>query len=178
MTERVAELLFQPYPQLLDAMWAQVLASESDDSKKSDELSLEIAQQLKIVFDENEIPSQTRHRMTLALLGLMSDSYTDFVNRINKPVFDEPLDELTPAAFLEQQKSQNTEPEQGGSAADKQNEPSKTEGLKESNGTSSVETSEEAGNQNADISSAAPETTEDNKIPTLEEELKELTNKT
>lgn len=61
LTERVAELLFQPYPQLLDAMWAQVLASESDDSKKSDELSLEIAQQLKIVFDENEIPSQTRH---------------------------------------------------------------------------------------------------------------------
>lgn len=47
MTERVAELLFQPYPQFLDAMWAQVLASESDDSKKSDELSLEIAQQLK-----------------------------------------------------------------------------------------------------------------------------------
>ena len=178
MTERVAELLFQPYPQLLDAMWAQVLASESDDSKKSDELSLEIAQQLKIVFDENEIPSQTRHRMTLALWGLVTDSYTDFVNRINKPVFDEPLDELTPAAFLEQQKSQNTEPKQGCSAADKQNEPSKTEGLKESNGTSSVETSEEAGNQNADISSAAPETTEDNKIPTLEEELKELTNKT
>ena len=178
MTERVAELLFQPYPQLLDAMWAQVLASESDDSKKSDELSLEIAQQLKIVFNENEIPSQTRHRMTLALWGLGADSYTDFVNRINKPVFDEPLDELTPAAFLEQQKSQNTEPKQGGSAADKQNEPSKTEGLKESNGTSSVETSEEAGNQNADISSAAPETTEDNTIPTLEEELKELTNKT
>lgn len=130
---------------------------------------------MKELFEQKVIPVQTRRRMTLALFGLVTDCYTDFVKEIIKLECNEPIDELTPAALLEQRKSQNTEPEQGDSAAHKENEPSKAEELKESNGTSSVEPSEEAGNQNADISSAAPQTTEDNKTPTLEEEPTELT---
>lgn len=175
LTERVAEMLFLPYPQFHEPIKNLLQVYDSGDLKKTDDSLLSIFQQLKELFEQKVIPVQTRRRMTLALFGLVTDCYTDFVKEIIKLECNEPIDELTPAALLEQRKSQNTEPEQGDSAAHKENEPSKAEELKESNGTSSVEPSEEAGNQNADISSAAPQTTEDNKTPTLEEEPTELT---
>ena len=84
LTERVAEMLFLPYPQFHEPIKNLLQVFDSGDLKKTDDSLLSIFQQLKELFEQKVIPVQTRRRMTLALFCLVKDFYTDLVNEIIK----------------------------------------------------------------------------------------------